>query len=244
MTAMELSLKGKVALVTGGGRGLGAACVRGLHAAGAEVIAVARSGDQLAELARQCAGLQTWCEDVTGDAFLARLRALTRLDVLVNNAGFNDPQPMLEMSTESLDNMLNLNVRSVYLASQAALSVMQRTGGSVVNMSSQMGHVGSPKRTVYCMTKHAVEGLTKAMAVEVASLGVRVNSIAPTFVETELTRSMLADAAFAEFVEQMIPMGRLATEEDVANAVVYLSSPAAGMITGHSLVVDGGWTAQ
>jgi NAD(P)-dependent dehydrogenase (short-subunit alcohol dehydrogenase family) len=113
-----------------------------------------------------------------------------------------------------------------------------------VSITSQMGHVGSPGRAVYCMTKHAIEGLTKALAVELAPRGIRVNCVAPTFVETTLTAPMLADPAFNAFVNRMIPLGRLATPEDVAGSVVFLASPAAGMVTGHSLLVDGGWTAQ
>ena len=241
---MDLNLDGKRVLVTGGGRGLGAACARAFHEHGASVIAVARSESELEKLAAECPGLETWVEDVTGDRFFERIRKLDTLDVLVNNAGFNDPKPMSETSVETLDGMLSLNVRSVYLASQAALSVMQDSGGAIVNMSSQMGHVGSPNRTVYCMTKHAVEGLTKAMAVEVAESGIRVNSVAPTFIETELTRPMLADPKFSEFVIGNIPMSKLGQVEDVVNAVLFLSSSASAMTTGHSLLVDGGWTAH
>ena len=242
---MNLNLDGKRVLVTGGGRGLGAACARAFHEHGANVIAVARSESELEKLAAECPGLETWVEDVTDDLFFERIRQLDRLDVLVNNAGFNDPKPMAETSVETLDGMLSLNVRSVYLASQAALSVMMRVGGgAIVNMSSQMGHVGSPNRTVYCMTKHAVEGLTKAMAVEVAESGIRVNSVAPTFIETELTRPMLADPKFSEFVVGSIPMGKLGRVEDVVNAVLFLSSSISAMTTGHSLLVDGGWTAR
>lgn len=246
---MNLELKGKVVLVTGAGRGLGAACARAFHNEGANVIAVARSEQDLTSLAADCAGrdgagLEVWVEDITQTRFLDRVRALKRLDVLVNNAGFNDPKPMREVSTETLDGMLNLNVRSVYLASQAALHVMADSGGAIVNMSSQMGHVGSPNRTVYCMTKHAVEGLTKAMAVEVASMGVRVNSVAPTFVETDLTRPMLAKPEFAAYVHDNIPMGKLGQIEDVVNAVLFLGSNLSAMTTGHSLLVDGGWTAH
>jgi NAD(P)-dependent dehydrogenase (short-subunit alcohol dehydrogenase family) len=134
-------------------------------------------------------------------------------------------------------------VRSAFRIARAAARKMQR-GAAIVHMTSQMGHVGSPNRTVYCMTKHAIEGLSKAMAVELAPAGIRVNCVAPTFVKTPLTETMFADPAFAEFVQRMIPMGELATAEQVAAAVVYLASPAAGMITGHSLVIDGGWTAQ
>ena len=241
---MDLDFTDKVVLVTGAGRGIGAACVHAFHAHGATVIGVVRSKAELEVLVNNCPGVQVWVQDVTCDDFYDRVRSLDQLDVLVNNAGFNDPKPMLDTETETLDGMMKLNIRSVYLASQAALEVMQSRGGSIVNMSSQMGHVGSPDRTVYCMTKHAVEGLTKAMAVEVAPLGVRVNSVAPTFVETELTRSMLAQSDFSEFVHRMIPMGRLGQVEDVVNAVLFLASSAAAMTTGHSLLVDGGWTAQ
>ena len=241
---MDLKLTGKVVLVTGGGRGIGAACVRAFHDQGAHVIAVARSESDLATLAKDHPSIEIWREDVTEDGFLARVKTLKQLDVLVNNAGFNDPKPMSETSVEMLDMMLRLNVRSVYLTSQAALSVMAHQGGSIVNMTSQMGHVGSPNRTVYCMTKHAVEGLTKAMAVEVAQQGIRVNSVAPTFIETDLTFPMLADPNFPEFVLNNIPMGKLGQAEDAVNAVIFLSSSASGMTTGHSLLVDGGWTAQ
>ncbi len=141
---MDLQLEGKVALVTGGGRGLGAACAQALHRAGARVIAVARTPEQLAEVAQGCPGLETWTADVTQDAFFARVRGLSQLDILVNNAGFNQPEPMLDTQVSTLDGMLSLNVRSLYLTSQAALSTMQSTGGAIVNMSSQMGHVGSP----------------------------------------------------------------------------------------------------
>ena len=139
---MELGLEGKVALITGAGRGLGAACAEAFHQAGAQVIGVARNEDELAALAQRCPGLQVWAMDVTTDAFFARVRGLNSLQILVNNAGFNDPQPMLDTSPETLDQMLNLNVRSVSLASQAALGVMQQGGGTIVNMSAQMGHVG------------------------------------------------------------------------------------------------------
>ena len=118
------------------------------------------------------------------------------------------------------------------------------SGGSVINITSQMGHVGSPKRTTYCMTKHAIEGLTKAMAVELAPQGISVNSVAPTFIETDMTRGWLSDTKFMEFVRRMIPLGKVGQPEDVASAVIYLCSDGAKMVTGHSLLVDGGWTAQ
>jgi NAD(P)-dependent dehydrogenase (short-subunit alcohol dehydrogenase family) len=154
--------------------------------------------------------------------------------------------PMGDVPVDVLDLLLDLNVRAAFLTAQAAIRSMQRRGvpGSVVNMTSQMGHVGSPGRTVYCMTKHALEGLTKAMAVELAPAGIRVNSVAPTFVETPMTLPMLDDPAFKSFVLDSIPLGRMAGVDDVAAAVLYLVSPAAGMVTGTSLLVDGGWTAR
>lgn len=244
---MSAELEGQVALVTGAGRGIGRACAEGLADAGAGVIAVDRSEDDLAALAAHESGrIDTWTADVTDDAFIARIESIDGLSILVNNAGANRPQPFIEVDTESLDFVIDLNVRAAFRVAQAAAKAMLAQGaqGSIVNMSSQMGHVGSPKRTVYCMTKHAIEGLTKAMAVELALNSIRVNSVAPTFVETPLTKPMLEDPEFRDFVFGMIPMRKLASVDDVVNAVLYLVSPGAGSVTGHSLRVDGGWTAQ
>lgn len=238
-------LDGKVAVVTGASQGIGRAVATALAQAGAEVVAVARSADKLAALAAEQPGIEPWPSDVCDPAFHAQL-AQRQCDILVNNAGMNSPLPIAEMPVEALDVMMSLNVRSLYLTAQAAVRAMlaKGEGGAIVNMSSQMGHVGSPRRTAYCMTKHAVEGLTKAMAVELAPHGIRVNSVAPTFIDTPWTRGMFADPAFKAFVMDMIPMGRLGTLDDVAAAVLYLCSPAAGMVTGTSLLVDGGWTAR
>jgi NAD(P)-dependent dehydrogenase (short-subunit alcohol dehydrogenase family) len=183
--------------------------------------------------------------DATGDDILSRIEELTQLDILVNTAGGNKPEPFVDVSLENLDFILDLNVRSAFRISQAASRVMLTNGGgSIVHMSSQMGHVGSPNRTVYCMTKHAIEGLTKAMAVELAPHKIRVNSVAPTFIETPMTAPMFENPEFKEFVMRMIPMGKVGQPEDVAEAVLYLASGRSGMVTGHSLVIDGGWTAQ
>ncbi|MEM1263805.1 MAG: SDR family oxidoreductase [Pseudomonadota bacterium] len=243
---MSGRLSGKTALVTGAGRGLGRACAEALAREGARVLAAARSQDELAEVAAFADGeIDAYPGDVTDDTFVAQIAALSPLDILVNNAGGNRPQPFIDVDTDSLDFIINLNVRAAFRVAQAAARAMLSSGGgAIVNMSSQMGHVGSPGRSVYCMTKHAVEGLTKAMAVELAPSGVRVNSVAPTFVETALTRPMLDDPEFKEFVFRMIPMGRLASVADVAAAVVYLASDEAASVTGHSLRVDGGWTAH
>ena len=240
-------LSGRRVVVTGAGRGIGRACAIGLAAAGAEVTAVARTAADLDTLAAASDGrITAWCADVTTDAFVARLEAVGQLDVLVNNAGMNCPLPIASVATATLDAMLALNVRATYRASQAAARVMLRSGcaGSIIHMSSQMGHVGAALRTVYCMTKHAVEGLTKAMAVELGPAGIRVNSVAPTFIETDLTRTMFEDAAFRKSVLESIPIGRLGTPADVVGAVLFLASPASAMITGTSLRVDGGWTAR
>jgi len=238
-------LSGKHAVVTGGSKGLGRAICVALMQAGARVTAVARDPAGLAELAADHPAIQTWQADVNDTAFGAEL-AQRRVDIFVNNAGTNNPMPMIDVPIDVLDQMLNLNVRAAYLAAQgAARSMVQAgTGGAVVNMTSQMGHVGSPGRTVYCMTKHALEGLTKAMAVELAPHNIRVNSVAPTFIETQMTAPMLAKPEFRAFVDDMIPLGRIGKPDDVAAAVIYLASPAANMVTGTSLLVDGGWTAR
>lgn len=238
-------LGGKVAVVTGASRGIGRATSVALAAAGARVLAVARGAEELDALVRECPNIEPWVADATDPAFHAALAARD-VDILVNNAGTNKPMPIADVPVEVLDLMLGLNVRAAYLVAQAAVRSMlaHGRGGAIVNMTSQMGHVGSPRRTVYCMTKHALEGLTKAMAVELAPSKIRVNSVAPTFIETPMTRPMLADPDFARFVDEMIPLGHVGQPDDVAAAVLYLCSPAAGMVTGTSLLVDGGWTAR
>jgi NAD(P)-dependent dehydrogenase (short-subunit alcohol dehydrogenase family) len=241
-------LAGLTALITGAGRGIGRACALACAAAGAEVIAVARTEADLAALAESDphARVRPMIADVTAEAFPDQVRSLPRLDVLINNAGTNRLQPLPDVDVATLDHLLHLNVRSAFLVSQAAAVRMLELGrgGSIVHISSQMGHVGGPRRAVYCMTKHAIEGLTKAMAVELAPAGIRVNAVAPTIVETPMTAPFFEDPAYRQFALSTIPMGRVAQPEDVAEAVVYLASPAAGLVTGTSLRVDGGATAQ
>lgn len=242
---------GKVVVVTGASRGLGLGCAQAFAARGAEVVMVSRGAE---ELEASAAGIRAAggsaralpC-DVTDPAAVAALfDALPRCDVLVNNAGGNRPMPFLDVPLETLDHLLDLNVRSMFVTAQAAVRAMVRggTGGAIVHMSSQMGHVGAPNRTVYCMTKWAIEGLTKAMAVELAPRGIRVNAVAPTYVETPMTRPFFENAAFREDTLRRIPLGRIGTIDEVAAAVVFLASPAAGLITGSSLLIDGGYTAQ
>ena len=243
-------LDGKRALVTGAGRGIGHAVARALATAGAELVLVSRTKRELDEVALEIVSRGGQARvvpfDVTDSAAIRdAFGGLERLDILVNNAGLNRPQPFLEVDEATLDQLLTLNVRAAFLVAQAAARLMVTQGGGViVNMSSQMGHVGSElNRTVYVMTKHAIEGLTKAMAVELAPKGVRVVSIAPTFVQTPLTKPFFDDPQTRKWILERIPLGRAGTVEDVAQAVVFLASPAASLVTGSSLLVDGGWTA-
>ena len=242
----ESLLDGRRILVTGAARGLGRCCAETCVRLGADVIAAARSEDELASLAAGSNGaVEAWVGDVTSDELTARVADLDSLDGLINNDGTNRVGPMEEQSAEDIDLVINLNIRALYRVSQAAIAPMKRAGGgSVVHMSSQMGHVGSPNRTLYCMSKHAVEGLSKAMAVELAEAGIRVNTVAPTFVKTPMTEPMFEDRGFSDFVMGMIPMKKLATPEDVANACAFLLSDLSGSTTGASLKVDGGWTAS
>jgi len=235
-------LDGRAALVTGAGRGIGRGCALALADAGAEVVAVSRSRRELESLG---VARPAVC-DVTDSTRVRELIAgLERLDVLVVAAGANLPEPLLEVPDRHLDAMLALNVRAVFVTLQAAAGRMvAQGGGSIVLISSQMGHVGAPRRSVYCATKHAVEGLTKAAAVELAPHGVRVNAVAPTFVETSMTAPFLTDDDFRAEVEGQIPLGRIGRVEDVTGAVLYLASDASALVTGTSLRVDGGWTAR
>jgi len=248
--AEDSRFAGQVAVVTGAGRGLGAGCALALAAAGAEVVLVSRTGAELeivAEEIRRSGGqARVMVADVTVPEDVTRVFGVVgQCDVLVNSAGGNRPMPFLDVDLATLDHLLALNVRSMFLCAQAAARRMVARGqGAIVNMSSQMGHVGDANRSVYCMTKHAVEGLTRAMAVELAPKGVRVNSVAPTYVETPLTEPFFRDPAFKSRVLSRIPLGRLGRVEEVAAAVVFLASPAASLITGTSLLVDGGYTAQ
>lgn len=246
-----MRLDGKVALVTGAGRGLGRACALALAGAGAEVVAVSRTGRELEALVGEIAdgggrARALECDVTDGDRVREAVGGLDRVDVLVNNAGTNVPEPFVEVSEGTYDRIMDLNVRALFLVSQAVVRGMVRrgSGGSIIHVSSQMGRVGAPNRTVYCASKHAVEGLTRAMGVELAPHGIRVNAIGPTFVVTPMTRTFFDDEAFREDTLARIPMGRVGELEDVMGAVVFLASPAAAMVTGASLAIDGGWTAQ
>lgn len=237
-------LTGKLALVTGASRGLGLAICRHLLEAKARVIAVSRSEGELGSLGSFPAGqLGFWQQDVLDSNTHQRIERLEELDILVNNAGGNRPEPFVDVG-DALEDLVELNVIAAFRVAQAAARGMRPRGGSIINMSSQMGHVGAANRSVYCMTKHAIEGLTKAMAVELAPMNIRVNAIAPTFIETPLTRPMLEDPDFRADVLGSIPLGRLGDADAVARGVLFLADPANDLITGTSLKIDGGWTAR
>jgi NAD(P)-dependent dehydrogenase (short-subunit alcohol dehydrogenase family) len=251
----DFRLDGRVALVAGAGRGLGAQGAIALGAAGAEVILLSRTASELDAVAQQIVDAggraKTIVCDVTDSARLrSEVWRIERLDILVNNAGMNFPEPFTDVSEDHLDRQLLLNVRAAFLTAQAAVRKMLEApdrfdrGGSVINMSSQMGRVGAELRTVYCTTKHAIEGMTKAMAVELAPRNIRVNAIAPTFINTPLTAPFFEDPKFRDWVISRIPLGRLGRMDEITGAIVFLASPASSLITGTSLAVDGGWTAR
>jgi len=250
-TAPSFRLDGKRALVTGAGRSIGLAAVSALADAGADVTLAARTSKEIEEAAeairsrgQKAAPLTLDVRDI--DAVKKAVAAQEPFDILVNNAGANRPAPFVDVKVEDFDFVVSLNVRAAYFVAQAVARrlIEAKRGGSIINMSSQMGHVGGPTRTVYCATKHAMEGFTKAMAIELAAHKIRVNTLAPTFIETPMTRPFFQNQAFREDTLRRIKLGRLGQLEDLTGAIVFLASDAAALMTGTSLVVDGGWTAE
>ncbi len=244
-------LDGRRALVTGAGRGIGLACAAALAQAGAHVTLAARSAEEIAagaEAIRAAGGqadaLQIDVSDVSATAYA--LDAAAPFDILLNNAGTNRPKPFVEVSEEDYDAVLGLNLRAAFFVGQAVARRMIGAGvrGSIIHMGSQMGHVGGQRRSLYCASKWGLEGLNKAMALDLAPHGIRSNTIAPTFIETPMTRPFFADKAFLATVLDKIKLGRLGTVEDLMGAVVFLASDASALMTGASLIVDGGWTAE
>lgn len=242
----SLRLDGRRALVTGAGRGIGVALAAALAEAGAHVTLIARTGAEIAVAADAMGG--DWAVlDVTDLAAVARFFAeRPAFDVLVNNAGTNRPRPMTEVSEADYDAVLDLNVKSTFFVSQACVRRMLDQGrrGSLIHIGSQMGHVGGPNRSLYCASKWALEGMSKAFALDLAAHGIRSNTIAPTFIETPLTRPYFEDAAFKASVLSKIKLGRIGRVEDLMGAVLFLATDASALVTGTSIVVDGGWTAE
>jgi NAD(P)-dependent dehydrogenase (short-subunit alcohol dehydrogenase family) len=244
-------LDGRRALVTGAGRGIGLAAAAALAEAGAEVTLVARSAPELEEAAEaiRAAGgrADALALDVTDVAAVrTALGARPPFHVLVNNAGTNRPAPFAEVTPEDFDAVMSLNLRAAFFVAQAVARGLIAAGerGSIVNVSSQMGHVGGPRRSVYCASKAALEGMTKAMALDLAPHGIRVNTLCPTFIETPLTRPFFEDAAFRASVLGKIKLGRLGQVEDLMGAILFLAGDASALMTGAPLIIDGGWTAE
>ena len=243
-------LDGCKALVTGAGRGIGLAAASALADAGADVCLLARTETEVSAVADAlCArgdAATAFAIDVTDTAAITQLISEQGpFHILVNNAGTNRPAPCVDYAESDYDDVMALNVRSVYFTTRAVARGLVAAGleGSIINISSQMGHVGGAGRTVYCASKHALEGFTKALAWELGESGIRVNTLCPTFIETPMTEPMLEDRAFKDRVLSQIALGRVGQVEDLMGAVVYLASDASRLVTGSALLVDGGWTA-
>ena len=251
----KIDLKNKTALVTGAGKGLGRACAIALAEAGAKVIIVSRTLSDLIKVEKLIKKTQGSCVkfdcDVTDlDRFKSILNKIKRLDILVNNAGNNRPEHFTKVKRENMEYLVELNMKAAFNVAQICSQKMvklksrKKLGGSIINMSSQLGRVGAPIRSVYNMTKFGLEGLTRGMALELAKYNIRVNSVCPTFVETPMVKAFFKNKKFKKQVLDNIPLGRIAQEDDVSTAVAFLAGESSNSITGTSLMVDGGWTAK
>ena len=251
----KINLKGKTALVTGAGKGLGKACSIALAEAGAKVIIISRTQSDLDKVGRIIKKIKGKsksfvCDVTDADTFKSILKKINRLDILVNNAGNNRPEHFTKVKKVNMEYLTNLNMKAVFniaqLCSQKMIKFKNRKniGGSIIHMSSQLGKVGCEGRNVYNMNKFGVEGLARGMACELAKYNIRVNTVCPTFVETPMVKKFFKNKKFKNKMLKNIPLGRVAKESDVATAVTFLAANSSEMITGTSLVVDGGWTAQ
>ena len=255
MYLKSLDLKNKIALVTGAGKGIGRASAIALAEAGANLIILSRTESDLVKVKKEIIKLKRKCKYFVCDILnnnqvIDIFSKIKKLDILVNNAGTNIPSHFTKIKKKDMDYMVDLNIKSAFHIAQLASNKMLQSknrksiGGSIINMSSQLGKVGAPNRSTYNMTKFGIEGLTKGMSIDLASHNIRVNSICPTFVETPMVKKFFLDKSFKKKTLNNIPLGRFATESDIATAVVYLASHASSMMTGSSLVIDGGWTAK
>ena len=247
----SFNLAGKTALVTGGSRGIGFASAAALAAAGAHVVIAARTPELVESASREISAFYGSAEPMVLDvtdlkSCKKNLDEARPFDVLVNSAGMNRPGPFLEVTPEDFELVMELNVKSTYFVSQyvARRMIEEKRHGSIIHISSQMGHVGAANRSVYCASKWALEGLTKSMSIELAPFGIRVNTLAPTFIETPMTASFFKDKEFKRQVLSKIKLGRLGKLDDIGGAILFLASSASALMTGSSLVIDGGWTAD
>tara|TARA_Y100000741_G_scaffold347445_1_gene314733 strand:- start:161 stop:919 length:759 start_codon:yes stop_codon:yes gene_type:complete len=252
MYLKKINLKKKYALVTGAGKGLGRACAIALAEAGATIIGLSRTQSDLDKLQKDIKKvkgklIKVNCDVMNYENLKDKLKKIKIIDILVNNAGTNIPEPFEKIQQKNMNYIVDLNLKAAFNVAQLVVKKMlknKKRGGSIINMSSQLGHVGMPGRNVYNMTKFGIEGLTKGMGVELATRNIRVNAVAPTFVETPMVKRFFKNKKFKKLALSNIPMGKAATESDIATAVCFLASDAAGMITGTSLLIDGGWTAK
>jgi NAD(P)-dependent dehydrogenase (short-subunit alcohol dehydrogenase family) len=234
------------ALVTGAGRGIGFAAAAALAEAGAAVTLVARTAAEIEAAAAEMGGIAAVLDVSDIAAVKAFFAERPAFHILVNNAGTNRPKPMWEVSEEDYDAVYDLNVKSAFFVAQACVHKMldEKVTGSLIHIGSQMGHVGGPNRSLYCGSKWALEGMNKAFALDLASHGIRSNTIAPTFIETPLTKPFFEDPAFKASVLSKIKLGRIGQVEDLMGAILFLASDASALMTGTSLIIDGGWTAD